>query len=335
MAEPSASGRGEGDDPLAARILGSGARGARRLAGVAGVDHAVEASIEEAIVRAVESPALERALERLAEDGRLQDALERAAARADLEEIILRAIESEQADRIWTEVLASDKAQRLVERVAEAPEVRAAIAQQGFGLIADIGRQISRLTAALDDIAYRTAARLRGRRGEEPVAGRVGLLTRGAAFTVDAVLLTLALSIASGLLASIVPVAFGEVSGLSPLTLLGVGLAGFLVSGALIAVLWALVGQTPGMRFLGIRVRALDGGGIRFGRAVLRLLAIPISLLPAGLGVLRIVWSPTRLGLYDRIAGTEVVYDVATAPWSATPPPSPPAPAAGSPEPII
>ena len=53
------------------------------------------------------------------------------------------------------QILASDKAQMLVERIAEAPEVRAAIAQQGFGLITDIGRQVSKITEALDDVAER------------------------------------------------------------------------------------------------------------------------------------------------------------------------------------
>src|SRR5437667_8395326 len=51
--------------PLPARLLGGGARGARRVAGATGVDRAVEAVTEEAIVRAVESPAVERALIRV------------------------------------------------------------------------------------------------------------------------------------------------------------------------------------------------------------------------------------------------------------------------------
>ena len=67
------------------------------------------------------------------------------------------AIESEVSDRVWEEILASNKAQMLVERVAEAPEVRAAIAQQGFGLVTDIGRQVSKITEALDDAAIRAA----------------------------------------------------------------------------------------------------------------------------------------------------------------------------------
>ena len=72
------------------------------------------------------------------------------------------------------------------------------------------------------------------------------------------------------------------------------------------------------MRFLSIR---LDAGGSReigLGRALRRLLANPLSLLPLGLGYLAIVLSPRRRGWHDRLAGTTVVYDESdmTAPWA-------------------
>jgi uncharacterized RDD family membrane protein YckC len=46
--------------------------------------------------------------------------------------------------------------------------------------------------------------------------------------------------------------------------------------------------------------------------------AIPLALLPAGMGFLAILLSPQRRGWHDRIAGTTVVYDeqAALAPWS-------------------
>ena len=49
----------------AARVLGAGARGAERLAGATGVDKAIEDAAEEAIVRALRSPAVERAIVRV------------------------------------------------------------------------------------------------------------------------------------------------------------------------------------------------------------------------------------------------------------------------------
>jgi uncharacterized RDD family membrane protein YckC len=68
---------------------------------------------------------------------------------------------------------------------------------------------------------------------------------------------------------------------------------------------WALAGQTPGMRFLSIRLEPKEPG-VR--RAVRRLVALPVAILPLGLGFLAIMRDPRRRGWHDRIAGTEVVY---------------------------
>src|SRR5687768_14771474 len=54
-----------GPEPLPGRVLGTGARGVRRVAELTGVNRAVEVGAEEAIVRAAESPAAERAFARI------------------------------------------------------------------------------------------------------------------------------------------------------------------------------------------------------------------------------------------------------------------------------
>src|SRR5918999_424305 len=164
----------EGPRSPASRLLGVGARGAERIAAATGVDQAVEDAIEEAIVRALRSPAIERAL------------------RSDeVAEAVVDALDTELADRVWAEILASDKAQMLVERIAEAPEVRAAIAQQGVGLITDVGRRLTVLTEALDDAAERLAQKIVGRSGEETETDQVGLVTRGLAAGVDLAIVAL------------------------------------------------------------------------------------------------------------------------------------------------
>jgi hypothetical protein len=143
----------------AARVLGAGARGAERLAGATGVDKAIEDATEEAIVRAMRSPAVERAIVRvLVEENAIGRALEQALTSEEVAKAVVDALDSEVADRVWEELLASDKAQMLVERIAEAPEVRAAIAQQGMGLITDIGHRLTNLTEALDDSPGRSRA---------------------------------------------------------------------------------------------------------------------------------------------------------------------------------
>lgn len=310
-----------GGTPLASRIIGTGARGARRVVGATGVDHALDAAVEEAIVSAMESPAVERALIRLAEEGRLQEALERAIAEADVEDTIRRALDSDVSDRVWEQILASEKAQMLVERIAEAPEVRAAIAQQGFGLVADIGRQVSRLTEALDDVAERLAHAITRQGDHDAETNQAGLVTRVAAVAIDAALIGGLLSLGAGLFASIIPFAFGDVNGLSTLAVVLLAVAAFTTAGGIFVTFWSLVGQTPGMRFLGIRivVAGSSSSEIGFRRALERWLAVPLALLPLGLGFLAILVSPNRRGLHDAIAGTEVIYDETSAPWSTAP----------------
>ncbi len=312
--------RSPGGEPLASRIIGQGARGARGIAGATGVNRALDTAVEESIVQAMESPAVERALIRLAEDGKLQAVIEEAVAKTEIEDLVGRALNSDAADRIWEDILASDKAQMLVERVAEAPEVRAAIAQQGFGLISDVGRSISRITERLDDLAERLAHRIVRRPGHDAETNQAGLITRLLAMGLDLALMFGALSIVSGLLASIIPVAFGDTQdGLSPVAIVLLVLAGFSAIGGYLVTFWSLAGQTPGMRFLGIRLQHEGSHEIGFGRSLQRLFAIPLSILPLLAGYLAILVNPQRRGWHDRIADTEVIYDEASAPWSSNP----------------
>lgn len=307
------------DRNLSERIIGTGARGARRLGHVAGVDQAIEAVVEEAIVAAIGSPAVERAMLRVASEGELQQAIERALASAEVEDAIKKVIDSEVADRVWADILASDKAQLLVERVANAPEVRNAITAQGFGLVTDIGRRVSRTTESLDDVLERFACRIIRQPDRDAETNQAGFATRVVARAIDGGLLFGLLSIASGLLASVVPVAFGDTGGLSIWALLGLFLLGFSFVGSYLVTFWSLIGQTPGMRFLGIRLQHNGSDEIGFWTAFKRLLAIPLSFIPAGLGFLYLLISPTRRALHDHLAGTEVIYDEASAPWSLEP----------------
>ena len=294
---------------------------AGRLAGATGLERAVAGVVEETIVRTVESEAVVRALERIIEDGRLQAAVERSLDQEQLELAIRRALDSAVADRVWEEILASDKAQMLVERIAEAPEVRAAIAQQGFGLITDIGRQVSKITEALDDVAERLAHAIVRRGEHEAETNEAGLVTRLAAFAIDAGLLVGFLSIVSGLFSSIIPTIFGGggEDGVSTGVLIAIIVAGLLFAGAVFVAFWNLIGQTPGMRFLGIRLLYHGEREIPYWVAFKRAWAIPLSVIPFLLGFLAILISPRRLAWHDHIAGTEVIYDEASAPWSLAP----------------
>ncbi len=77
---------------------------------------------------------------------------------------LIEALDSEMVDEVWRRLLASDEAQKLVERIAEAPEIRAAISAQSVGLIEDVGHTIGNATRRLDAVVERIARRIFFRR---------------------------------------------------------------------------------------------------------------------------------------------------------------------------
>ena len=305
-----------GRDPLPARVLGIGARGTQRVAAAAGIDEAVERTTEEAIVRALESPALERAIVRVLESGAADAALERALASPGLERAVIKVLDSQLVDHVWERLLASDEAQKLVERIAEAPEVRAALASQGAGLVWDLGRGIREIADRFDEALDKLVTRMRGRRAPAPGPPRVGLVTRAVAAAVDGGILNLAFLAASALSGVTVAGVLGDAASPSG-SAIALGAALWLGAGALyLGTFWALAGQTPGMRFLSIRLDAAGRRAIGARRALRRLLGTVLSL-PLAFGFLMIAFDPRRRSLADRFAGTEVLEDDRPeAPWS-------------------
>jgi uncharacterized RDD family membrane protein YckC len=270
------------------------------VAHATGVDRAVDEAVEEAIVRALRSPAVNRAMERAMAEYATTVELNRD----EVAQVVKRALESEAAEQIWTEVLASHEVQMLVERIADGPEIRSAIAAQGAGLVTDIGVRLTKLTERFDDALERM---VRPREKEELETNQAGFATRLVAAAVDLGLLFVAYSLASGILASVISFTFGtQLSGIGAAAL---GVIGFLIGGAYFAIFWTLAGQTPGMRFLSIRVTYQGAHHLHFGRAAKRVLAVVISLVPFGLGYLAILRDPSRRAWYDRMTGTEVIYD--------------------------
>jgi uncharacterized RDD family membrane protein YckC len=73
-------------------------------------------------------------------------------------------------------------------------------------------------------------------------------------------------------------------------------------------VCWASVGQTPGMRLLGVKVVRRDGSRLHAGKAAVRTLVFPFSFI-LGLGLVGIVIGREHRALHDVAANTAVVYD--------------------------
>jgi uncharacterized RDD family membrane protein YckC len=247
-----------------------------------------------------------RATQRVAESTGLDRELEEALERA-----LVNVLESDFTDRVFERLLDSDETQKLIERVAQAPEVRAAIRAQSVGLVEDVGGEFADVTEAIDARLERLARRLIRR---PPRAGPVangGLLSRAVAFVLDAAIF----NVSFFLVASVIGIAFAAISPGSESLSDFSGSALALSAGAWLAWIsgylvffWSVAGQTPGMRFLGLRLQS--GGVHRLGlsRSLRRLAGTAVAALPLGIGFLPVLVDDRRRAWNDRIAGTEVAY---------------------------
>ena len=244
-----------------------------------------------------------RATQRVAETTGLDRELEAAIERA-----LVNVLESDLTDRIWERLLQSDETQKLIERIAEAPEVRRAIAAQGVGMIDDVGDQIARVTQAVDARLERVARTVVRRPQRAEASENAGLVSRAAALAIDFGILNVAfllVSAAVGYLVSLISPGDEELSG--PAIVLGAG-AWLTTIAAYCAFFWTVAGQTPGMRFLNLRLRTADGGRLDLRQALRRVVGTALSLIPFGIGFLPVLVDDRRRAWSDRFARTEVVY---------------------------
>lgn len=134
-----------------------------------------------------------------------------------------------------------------------------------------------------------------------------GLVTRGIAFAIDAVLINAVAIVVSGGVALTLSVL--SVPDSLDTALLAVGGALFLVwSAGYFVVFWSTTGQTPGAHLMRIRVcLAEDGSTLLPGRALLRLVGLTLAALPLLAGFLPILFDDRRRGLHDMLARTVVI----------------------------
>jgi uncharacterized RDD family membrane protein YckC len=311
--------------PLSVRLLGAGVRGARSVGKATGIDRAVETAAEEAMVAAVESEAVERALSRVLDGPLVEDAVHGALASEAVKRALIDALDSEMVDEVWRRMLASEETQRLIERIAEAPEIRAAISAQSVGFIEDIGHTIGDATRRIDTVVEIAARRVAFRKRRTEPTERAGALTRLLALGLDLLIVNLAFSGLAAVLALIGSFFSGTGNGLSgpALALGGAVWVGF--AGLYMVVFWSLVSQTPGMRFFGLRL-GTESRGLAPRRSVKRLLGLFLAAIPFGLGFLGILFDERRRGWEDRLAGVDVLHEIRdahAAPWSTFSTPEP------------
>ena len=70
------------------------------------------------------------------------------------------------------------------------------------------------------------------------------------------------------------------------------------------ALFLTLAGVTPGMAYAGIRLRTFEGRRPSRMQLYERLMALPLSVLPMGLGVLWAVFDESGLSWHDRLSRT-------------------------------
>lgn len=139
---------------------------------------------------------------------------------------------------------------------------------------------------------------------EPPYAG---IVSRTVALAIDAGALTVGFAVASGVLGLILSL-FTAVEVDSPgAVLCGAGLWSLVVAGYFV-LFWTLVGETPGMRLMAVRVTNGAGGPPRLGQALRRLVGMVLAALPFFAGYLLVLVDDRRRGLHDMLAGTVVVY---------------------------
>jgi uncharacterized RDD family membrane protein YckC len=318
--------------PLSVRLLGAGVRSARSVGKATGLDQAVEVAAEEAMVAAVESEAVERAIARVLRGPVVEEAMNNALESDAVKRALIEALDSEMVDEVWRRLLASDEAQRLVERIAEAPEIRAAISAQSMGLIEDVGHTIGSGTRRLDGALERIVRRIFFRKRRTEPTDRAGAVTRGLAFGLDILIVNLGFSGIAAIAALIASAFSGNGNGVSDVALAAGTTLWFVLGGLYLVGFWSLAAQTPAMRFVGIRLD-VDGRGLPPGRAVKRLIGMALAAIPFGLGFVGIFFDRRRRAWNDRMSGVDVVYEGderRPAPWSRLDPVPGAAPLTGS-----
>ncbi len=304
--------------PLSVRLLGAGVRSARSVGKATGLDQAIEAAAEEAMVAAVESEAVERALARVLKGPVVEEAMNSALESDAVKRALIEALDSELVDEVWRRLLASDETQRLVERIAEAPEIRAAISAQSVGMIEDVGHTIGNGTRRLDGVLERFVRRIFFRKRRVEPTDRAGAATRALAFGLDVLIVNLAFSGLAAVAALIASAFTGNGNGVSNVALAAGTFLWFALGSLYLVGFWTLAAQTPGMRFLGIRLD-VAARGLPFGRAVKRLIGMGLAWIPFGLGFVGIFFDERRRAWDDRMSGVDVVYEGnerTPAPWS-------------------
>ena len=145
---------------------------------------------------------------------------------------------------------------------------------------------------------------------ESSPAPYAGLVTRATAFVLDVALLNGSLAVGGTVLGLAISVLVPGESRIDGSVVIAAIAGSTLALAAYLVVFWTLAGQTPGMRFMGLRLEPVGGGRVSPGRALARVAGMVLAALPLMAGYALILFDERRQGLQDKLADTAVLYAV-------------------------
>ncbi|MEE4203172.1 MAG: RDD family protein [Halieaceae bacterium] len=83
--------------------------------------------------------------------------------------------------------------------------------------------------------------------------------------------------------------------------------SGLIVTAFFYTIFWRKSGQTLGMQAWRIKLVGADGQAVSGSQILRRLISVPLSMLPAGLGYWWCLWDPERKSWHDRLSGTRLI----------------------------
>jgi uncharacterized RDD family membrane protein YckC len=207
------------------------------------------------------------------------------------------------AEEVTERVVRSPAFKHAMTEVLESPEIRRALSEQTRGFGTEFAAAARRRAHSGDD---NVEARIR-RRPREVRSPFAGFVTRGVALVVDAALAQVVFLVAAASVALVAALVAplrsdwitGTVTGVVWLLVVAFYFVGF----------WSSAGQTPGMRFMHLRLLTHDGKPLTVSRACVRLVGLILAIIPLFAGFVPVLFDSRRRALQDFIARTFVSYE--------------------------
>jgi uncharacterized RDD family membrane protein YckC len=291
------------------------------------VDNALAGPLPETVVRSlVERHVVQRVVEQIFERADVERTIAAALDRAEAQRLVEETLSSPGFEKLATQasdsllasslpehVIESAEMQQLVEEIATSPAIRAALVRSTATLGTEVSAGLRRRTESLDDAGERRVQGwlpARAKRQRHEPAAQVeygGLGARGVAFAADLGICTVAFLVGAAVAWLVSSIAGGLGPGWLRGLLAGSGWA--IVVACYLVFFWTVAGQTPGMRFMHLRVTDRRGAQVGVARSLLRLVGLFLAILPCLAGFLPVLVDHRRRALQDFIAGTLVRAD--------------------------